>query len=221
MICSTKPFCLIMNLAFLHTADVHIDTFDALLKEGGNTHAVSHAVRADLLERARQDGVDSVKDDVAQAVDRLIASSGADLVVCTCSTIGDVAEKLERDMPIWRVDRPMMETAVSSGQHILLACTLESTLEPSRALLTSVVSDQISTQITDWFCQDAWAYFAKGDLAGYAQSVADSLAKAPQADVIVLAQASMASAIPLCADISIPILDSPTTAVSAIMNFLN
>ena len=222
MVLTAKPFYFAMNLAFLHTADVHINTFDTLLTQAGYTDAVFHTVRADLLDRARVDGIDSVADDVIEELDRIVQAADADLIVCTCSTIGDLAENAGvKNATVWRVDRPLMETAVSKGNRILLACTLESTLKPSRDLLESVLPNPHNFEIIDYFCAEAWPYFAQDDLAGYAQAIADALSGAPQTDVIILAQASMAGAIPLCENVDIPILDSPTTAVSAIMDLVN
>lgn len=118
---------------------------------------------------------------------------------------------------VLRVDRPMAERAVALGQRILVAAALESTVAPTRALVLQAAraaSKQI--ELRELLCAPAWAFFERGDLAGYAQAIADALhGGAGDADVIVLAQASMAAAGPLCADMGIPILSSPRLGLEA------
>ena len=71
-------------------------------------------------------------------------------------------------------------------------------------------------QLRDLLCESAWACFERGDLGGYAQAIAAELrAGAGTADVIVLAQASMAAAAPLCVDLGIAILSSPRLGLEA------
>ena len=63
----------------------------------------------------------------------LAASEQAAVVVCTCSSIGSVAETLDgrTDARMMRIDRPMAEEAVERGPRIIVAATLSSTLIPT------------------------------------------------------------------------------------------
>jgi hypothetical protein len=81
-------------VAFLHTSAVHVDTFDRLVRAAAPGLTVAHAVAEDLLTDAQRLGVD----DPAliarvHAAMRNAAADGAALVVCTCSTIGSLAEQ--------------------------------------------------------------------------------------------------------------------------------
>src|SRR5690625_5224757 len=74
-------------------------------------------------------------EDVAEAV-HCAASTGARVVACTCSTIGDLAEEVKSNRFVtMRIGRPMAELAVLRGPGLLLVATLASTLEPSRRLI--------------------------------------------------------------------------------------
>lgn len=200
------------HLAFLHTSPAHVPTFDALLAELAPGLAATHIVDESLLADARRDGVTPdlvarVRAEVAEAFE-----GGAGALLCTCSTIGAVAEGLAAEgRPALRVDRAMAERAVQLGRRVLVAAALESTLAPTRELVAGAAAAAgRAVEIEPLLCRGAWERFEAGDIPGYHARIAESLrAAAPGRDVIVLAQASMAGAAALCADLPLPILSSP------------
>jgi hypothetical protein len=205
-------------LAFLHTAAAHVETFDELARELDAGIEIRHEVRESFLSDARAAGAvtDAVRSEVADAV-RALARQGAKVIVCTCSTIGGVAEAVvvpER-ATVMRIDRPMAEQAVASGRHILAFAALRSTLEPTIALLHQVASDMTRRiDVEAVLCGEAWPLFESGDLSAYARVIADSIAQTARAgDVVVLAQASMAAAERLVQHLGIPVLSSPRSGV--------
>jgi len=208
------------TLAFLHTSPVHIATFDRLLAEISPGVAARHMVDESLLDEARAVGAitPALEQRIAAA---LHAASGSDaaVVLCTCSTIGGSAEAAGTRVGrvVLRVDRPMAERAVALGGRILVAAALASTLAPTRVLILDAArAAGKPIELRELLCESAWPFFERGDLAGYAQAIGDRLRLgASDADVIVLAQASMAVAAPLCADLGIPILSSPRLGLEA------
>ncbi|WP_248294764.1 hypothetical protein [Actinoplanes sp. TBRC 11911] len=111
----------------------------------------------------------------------------------------------------------MAEAAVAAGARIAVLYAVASTWGPTRTLL----AEAGARAITPVPCLDAWALFAGGELEAYAQMVAREARKAAaEADVIVLAQASMASAATLLADLTIPVLTSPRIAVERAVRML-
>jgi hypothetical protein len=208
------------TLAFLHTSPVHIPTFERLLVEIDPSITARHFVDESLLNEARAAG------EITPALEQRIAAALRDasapddaVVLCTCSTIGGSAEAsgAQTGSVVLRVDRPMAERAVALGERILVAAALASTLGPTRTLIEDTAQAAGKRiELRELLCETAWAVFESGDLAGYAETIANELrAAAGDADVIVLAQASMAAAAPLCADIGIPILSSPRLGLEA------
>lgn len=197
------------TLLFLHTSPVHVATFDELLAALGATVQSRHIVDESLLDDARAGGLtpalaERVRARIAEAGDRAV-------VLCTCSTIGGVAEQAGA----LRVDRAMAEQAVARGPRIILAAALASTLEPTRRLLEDAAAGR-PIQIVELLCAEAWASFEAGDRPAYLAAIAAALrANAAAGDVIVLAQASMAGAADLCPDLAIPILSSPRLGLEA------
>jgi hypothetical protein len=208
------------TLAFLHTSPVHIATFDRLLAEIDSSVTARHMVDESLLNEARAAGeiTPALEQRIAKALHDASAPDGA-VVLCTCSTIGGYAEAagMRAGDVVLRVDRPMAERAVALGDRILVAAALASTLAPTRALIVDAArAANKPIELCALLCESAWAFFERGDLAGYAHAIAKELrAAADTADVIVLAQASMAAAAPLCEDLGVPILSSPRLGLEA------
>lgn len=204
-------------LTLLHTAPSNVAVFDALLKELAPDLPVKHVVDEAILREVAEAG--TVTPTVVGRVDETLSgiNDGDSFVLCTCSTIGGLAEAGRPN--VLRVDRPMAEKAVSLGTRIGVAATLQSTLEPTTALIRDVAQKAGKpVEITELFLASAWPLMQHGDKDGYAREIASKLAEACAAqtfDVIVLAQASMAVAEPVCAGLPCPVLSSPRLGVEA------
>ncbi|BAL85711.1 hypothetical protein AMIS_4910 [Actinoplanes missouriensis 431] len=202
------------TIGFLHTADVHVATFEGLTAElapGWTTH---HLVDASLLADARVNGV--TPEIAARVRDRLaeLGSAGADVILCTCSTIGETAEDESESRRVLRVDRPMAEAAVAAGHRIAVVATVASTMEPTMALLRESAAHAGTTiTLIPEPCLSSWRHFESGDHDRYFDEIADHVrAIAGTADVVVLAQASMSPAADRLT--GLPVLTSPRTAVA-------
>ncbi|QDI72668.1 arylsulfatase [Streptomyces calvus] len=203
-------------LALLHTSPVHVPVFDALRDEHHPGLELRHVVVEELLERARAAGPGAVADDVRRRV-REAADGGARAVLCTCSTIGDLAERAADGVgvPVLRVDRPMAGAAVAAGPRVVVLAALESTLGPTAALVRDEAARAgRSVEVRTAVVRGAWERFEAGDTAEYVRRVADAADAVTGADVIVLAQASMAPAERLTTT-AVPVLSSPRPGLAA------
>ncbi|WP_217166961.1 aspartate/glutamate racemase family protein [Streptomyces sp. AC512_CC834] len=203
-------------LALLHTSPVHVPVFDALRDHAHPGLELRHHVDAGLLDRARRDGPEAVTDAVV-AVLRQAVAEGSRAVLCTCSTIGGVAEAAAAGagVPVLRVDRPMAADAVAAGPRVLVLAALESTLAPTVALIEEEARRagrpvEVRTRLVD----GAWRRFEAGDTDGYLRRVAEAADVVTGADVIVLAQASMAPARE-STKARVPVLASPAPGLAA------
>jgi aspartate/glutamate racemase len=211
----------VTTFGFLHTAHVHVATFTDLLASASPADDTRHRVDESLLTDARRRG--AVDDDLERRITthlRDLADQGAGPMVCTCSTIGGPAEDIGRriGLDVRRVDRPMAEAAVAAGPRLAVVAALESTMEPTRQLL-SEAADHGGHQVTiiDAPCFEAWSHFEAGRLDDYFAALAAHLRSwAPSCDVIVLAQASMAPVQDLV-QLGIPVLSSPRPAVEELL----
>jgi len=195
-----------MRIALLHTAQVHVATFNALFAEKAPDAQLWHVVREDLLAQAQVGGLGVMAAPFADAMSEMDA---ADAILCTCSTLGPLVDQLDDPKAI-RVDRPVMQAAAEIGPKPLLALCLDSTRAASLALL----QEAGAADPTVHMCEGAWAAFEAGDMDRYAAAIAASVrAVAADHDCVVLGQASMRVAEPLLADLGLPVLASPDLAV--------
>lgn len=212
------------GLAFLHTAAVHEQTFARLCQEIAPALKVRHVVDESLLDDARARGLDGPLARRVHAAVMAAAATGAAVVACTCSTIGGLAEATNTagKFTAMRIDRAMADIAVAAGGRILVIAALASTLEPTRELLrSSAQRAAVRVTIAEALVEEAWTSFARGDLDRYhamaAGAVQDNLGAA---DVIVLAQASMAAVADRFSGAPVLVLASPRTGVTAAVRLL-
>ncbi|MEV4279342.1 aspartate/glutamate racemase family protein [Actinoplanes xinjiangensis] len=197
------------TIGFLHTAQVHVATFRGLFAELAppgldDLHLVDESLLADARRTGSAPGLDARLGELAAA--------GADLIVCTCSTIGAAAEAARPGVPVVRLDRPMAEAAVAAGDRIAVVATVASTMEPTMDLIRATAGRPVTVIPSP--CLTAWRHFEAGDLTAYDEEIAAHVrAIAAGADVIVLAQAGMAGAAALLP--GLPVLTSPRAAVEA------
>ena len=204
-----------MHIAFLHTAEVHVARFDALLDELAPGATTEHRVVPELLRRAQRDGIGAVR---AETIAMLTELASANAVICTCSTLGSIADELARQHPhVVRIDRAMMEAACSYGPRILVALCLDSTRAATLDLLEECGQElglPINAELV--LVTEAWAAFEAGDMAAYADGIAGAVRQSVvniHFDCVLLAQASMDIAAAQLADLGIPVLTSPRAAV--------
>jgi hypothetical protein len=197
-----------VRVGVLHTVPALVPVFHGLLTERRDDLDIVHVADPSLLSRAVAAGI---TDDVAGDLRRHVAAlrdSGAGAVLVTCSSIGEAATDAAAavGVPLVRVDAAMAdeaaeragagrETAERAGAgrgRILVLATLEATLGPTSRLVQSAASGS-DVEVTARVVADAAAARASGDLARHDQLIAEAIAAAGDVDVIVLAQASMAT----------------------------
>ncbi|GAA0598996.1 aspartate/glutamate racemase family protein [Streptomyces crystallinus] len=204
------------TLTLLHTSMVHVPVFNALRDEHHPGLELRHLVYEELLGRARGAGPAGAAEATRTVISEA-AAEGATALLCTCSTIGGVAEAAgaELGLPVLRVDRPMAAAAVAYGTRITVLAALESTLRPTTELLHEEAAEaDREVELRTVVVADAWRRFEKGDLEGYAWAVAEAIEVVEDADVIVLAQASMTPGAQLVPS-RIPVLSSPRLGLEA------
>lgn len=210
------------HITFLHTSPVHVETFERLVKAADPRVQTTHIVAEDLLADAQTMGIDDAN--LIERVHKAMtdgASNGSAVVACTCSTIGGVAERTPTNgrFQALRIDRAMADRAVQSGPDVLIVAALESTLQPTTALIQeSAAALNREVQIRQLVVPGAWPLFMRGDREAYIGTVVAAVrAGAFETNVVVLAQASMAPAAEQLHDLGVQVLSSPTLGVQSIV----
>lgn len=204
------------RIALLHTGAVVISPIMEFVKrelpEATAINYLDDRIVADLGDDARAASVPVRIADLAKAA----VEAGAEVILLTCSSISELAEAtaLEVGVPILRIDEAMADEAVASGDRIAVLATLATTCAPTTRLIEERAalvgrSPQIRSIVVD----GAFAAVASGDRPAHDTLVAAAIREAAaEADVVVLAQASMASAAG-AAEVSISVLTSLESGV--------
>jgi glutamate racemase len=165
---------------------------------------------------------------VSDRVDRHIRDlidHGAEAVLVTCSSIGEAVEAAAASagVPVLRVDEPMAREAAriaadagrAAGRpgRIAVLATLEATLGPTGRLIERTAT---GAEVSSTVVAGAIEARESGDQARHDALVRDAAEQAAAgADVVVLAQASMAAAL-AGTDLDAPVLTSPPGGVAAL-----
>ena len=212
-----------LRIAFLHTGAVNIAPFGELAREllpdATVVNYLDDRIGADLSDDERAASVPERIEDLVRAA----AAGGADALMFTCSSISELAAPAAAavGIPVLRVDEAMADAAVRAGRRIRVLATLPTTCRPTLALLRErAAAADASPELTSEVIEGAFAAVAGGDRATHDRLVAEAIVRgAAEADVIVLAQASMASAAD-AVRVDVPVLTSPRLGVERLASHL-
>ena len=186
------------KLTILHTTLATTTTIPAMIQElYPEEYDIVNVLDDSLLNDIKCSGRMS-----ASVIERFIQyaciakNNGSDALLLACSSLGkaaDIAREL-LDIPLYKIDEPMADQAVNSGNNILVLGTVKSTLEPTSDLIRSKRKSQ-EQSITCILIPDVFELY-EIDREQHDQRIAEVIQEHLNTyDVIVLAQASMANAI--------------------------
>lgn len=212
------------RVAFLHTGAVVIapvgERARAALPDATFVNYLDDRIVADLADGERAASVPDRVADLARAAKR----AGADVVMLTCSSISHLAATVaaEVGIPVLRIDEAMADAATAAGDRIAVLATLPTTLVPTVALLRERAAlAGRDPKIDEEVIEGAFAAVASGDRATHDRLVAEAIERlGARADVVVLAQASMASAAE-AADVEVPVLTSIAPGIERLRAFIS
>ena len=212
---------MVERVGFIHTVGFLVDEFRVRMRgelpDVDSFHILDESLLQDLLRGKPKAAV------YRRVVQQVLAAAdaGADLIVMTCSTTSpavDIARQV-LDRPILKIDDPMAEAAVATGQRIGLVCTASSTVEPSTALLRSHAAARgRNIEITPMLMADAYTALMRGERAEHDRLIRNAVMEvAARVDTVVLAQASLAHLRDeLAAVLHLPVLASPALLMQAL-----
>lgn len=122
--------------------------------------------------------------------------TGAEAAVVTCSSLSPCVDAVQKqvDIPVIKIDAPMMEHAVTHAERIGLVMTNPTTEIPSKILFqeTSAKLGRDATLIPR-LCPHAFAKLNQGDVSGHDLEVIKTVeGLLTEVDIVLLAQISIA-----------------------------
>jgi Asp/Glu/hydantoin racemase len=213
-------------ISYFHTGAGLSGRFDELhrefVPEAEYFHQVDESVLDDLLEAG----------ELTPGVTRRICSqlalaedAGADIVLDTCSSTSPAADTARElvDIPVLKIDDPLMERAVEVGEAVAVIATASSTLGPSTDLIERKAAEvDDAPDITSTLVEGALEARNDGNMERHDELVRERAADlADGVDVIVLAQASMSHLDDeIEAETGVTTLSSPELAMERLAAFV-
>ena len=215
------------TLVLVHTIPALVDLFADWCSEDLPGVTILHVLDEPMLERIRRRGHGAVEDVERLAQHLALAGAvGADAVLVTCSTVSlDVAAaRASVAIPVVTIDDAMADEAIRLGHRVALVATATTTIGPSMALLEAAGARAgRPVHVSARLVEGALAALRAGDPATHDALVASAVrAIGAEADVVVLAQATMARALDAikASGVPVPVLASPPLALAEVRRLL-
>lgn len=211
-----------MKVVCVHTAMALVGPLTELFKQEFPEVEVEHIAESSLIKEVIKNNA------VTNAVRRRLldyynaaADSGADIIFNTCSSVGDVADMAAGicRIPVFRIDGPMAEKAVTSAKRIGVISTLPTTLDPTcRLLQNKAKAAGVEVELVEGLADGAFAAGQSGDSETHDRLIAEAAQRiADKVDLFVLAQGSMARMEQRLSELTgKPVLSSPTLGVQGL-----
>lgn len=156
---------------------------------------------------------------------RNAAERGADVILNTCSSVGDVAEQARPfvPVPIVRIDELMAREAASRYRSVGVVATLPTTLRPTMSLLSREAETAgKAVTLMEGLAEGAYDALVRGGLIEHDRLIRETAERlAPEVDAIVLAQGSMARMEESLKELTgKPVYSSPRLGVLAVKRLL-
>lgn len=183
------------KIGVIHTTPATLESTGKLIRETIDKAVVMNILDDTILaDMASENNIPYVRERWLKYAE-ILAEMGADAVLSACSTVGPFAEEANASMsiPVLRIDEAMAEEAAERGNKITVLATFRPTLGPTTDLIKRKnPKADIKTTLID----EAYRCLAEGDRMKHDRIIAEKVSEEIKtADVIVLAQASMAAAL--------------------------
>ena len=128
---------------------------------------------------------------------RCAEAMGADVILNTCSSVGDVADKAKKEFktPIVRIDEAMARKAVENYSKIAVVATLPTTLDPSMRLVERMAAEMgKKVELVNGLAEGAFDALGAGHPEKHDQLLKETVMKlaGQKVECILLEQGSMA-----------------------------
>jgi Asp/Glu/hydantoin racemase len=210
------------KIAAIYTGAVLVAPLSGMLKEALPGCTVMNMLDDSLI--ADCIAADGLTKDVTRRLCNLYQiayEAGADCILNTCSSVGEVVD-IGREIvpiPIVRIDDAMAKLAVETASRVGVVATLRTTLGPTVRLIQSWASKLGKTvTVVEGLADGAFAAASAGEAETHDRLIREAAQRiAGDCDAIVLAQGSMAKMeVSLRRITGMPVYSSPALGIAAV-----
>lgn len=206
------------KVAMLHTSSATLAMMQQLTGDIMPTVEVMHLVEESMIKQVMKAGgvTPNIAARIADYV-HIAEKAECDIFITACSSIGTAVEQCQFMTPLKlaRIDCAMVEEAIDKGERIAVLATVATTLRPTLDYVQRKVQESGKRRtITPILMEDAFHALLAGDMETHDRIVSEGLRSTfAQADVIMLAQASMARVLQQLPAPPVPVMTSPESGI--------
>jgi len=204
--------------AIFHTSAATLGLFQTLTAKIMPEVEIMHIVEDAMIREVMKNGgpTPAINARIAAYV-RAAADAGCSIFMTACSSIGASVEQCQflSTIPVTRIDEAMVVAAIRQGKRIAVLATVETTLKPTLEFIQRKAFEAgKAIELLPTLMPEAFTALLAGDLPTHDRIVSAGLRAAlASADVVVLAQASMARVMDAMEKPAVPVLTSPECGV--------
>lgn len=208
-----------VRIALIHATPVAmppvIEAFQRGWPEADTMNLLDDSLSADLARVGRIDEI--MMQRFAMLAD-YASSTGTDGILFTCSAFAEAIEATARQaqIPVLKPNEAMFAEALASGHSVGLLATFEPSI-PSmeQEFVQMAATCNKAVHVETVWVPEAMQALASGDAARHDALIAAAASRLAHCDVVMLAQFSMARALPVVRQaVRNPVLTSPDSAVA-------
>ncbi|MBZ7659107.1 aspartate/glutamate racemase family protein [Klebsiella grimontii] len=206
------------KIAMLHTSSATLAMMQQLIADIMPEVEVMHLVEESMIKQVMKAGgvTPNIAARIADYV-HIAEKADCDIFITACSSIGTAVEQCQFLTPLQlaRIDSAMVKEAIEKGERIAVLATVATTLKPTLDYVQRKIQKSGKPRaVTPILMEEAFHAMLAGEMDTHDRIVADGLKTAfSQADVVMLAQASMARVLQQLPTPPVPVLTSPESGI--------
>lgn len=206
------------KIAMLHTSSATLAMMQQLIADIMPEVEVMHLVEESMIKQVMKAGgvTPNIAARIADYV-HIAEKADCDIFITACSSIGTAVEQCQFLTPLQlaRIDSAMVKEAIEKGERIAVLATVATTLKPTLDYVQRKIQESGKPRaVTPILMEEAFHALLAGEMDTHDRIVADGLKTAfSQADVVMLAQASMTRVLQQLPTPPVPVLTSPESGI--------
>ena len=213
------------RIALIHATRIAIDPIvHACRSVWPEVEHVSILDESLAIDRCKEEHLSQELSDRIIALSRHAVSLGSDGILFTCSAFGSAIEQAAQlaSVPVLKPNEAMFEKALSMGDQITMVYTFPPAVAGmEQEFRDEAVRSQSSATIQSVYAKGAREAVEQGDIKRHDEIISSTISTVKDADVILLAHFSMATALSDASSASnVPVISSPTAAVEKIKSLV-
>lgn len=215
----------VKRIGMIHTVKPMFLNFGAQIEKEIDDVTLFHIIDDHLVDSIREAGGIQAKHlKILSHMIQVLENYELDYIASSCSSLSDALDQLQPfcEVPLLKMDTPMLEKAIELGSEIIVLATAPTTITPTVNQLNQLAKAAGKKINVNAIClPEAGSLLFGGKLDEFVDYLIQKVETIEHKSIIVLAQGAMACAkTPLEDKFNIPVLESPTLFIENLKKIL-